>query len=241
MKPLSPPFQTRPTAVSRCCAGGTAAELVLGLVPSTIGSPTPPSTSAAAAPTTAAPGISDEGTFEAPVLTCADWMRRGALAERLGHTLDARSAYRAAVKLSFNLTSYLALMRLEAEAGSACNTALCASQVLNWLQERAGQPSTSSSSSAQAGAGEASSAPSSSTAGAAAPGSGGLILMGMPPSDVVWVMGLVADSSSVADVRRGMADVPPGAQAMLGAVLDEWQRWQQVKVQPALAARQLRQ
>lgn len=64
--------------------------------------------------------------------------------------------------------------------------------------------------------------------------------MGVPPSDVVWVMGLVADSSSVSDVRRGMADVPPGAQAMLGAVLDEWQRWQQVQVQPALAARQLR-
>lgn len=197
--------------------------------------------SAAATPTTAAPGVSNGGTFEPPVLTCADWMRRGALAERLGHTLDARSAYSAAVKVSFNMTAYLALLRLEAAADSIANTALCASEILNWHHKRAGQPNAGNSSgqgdqsSGSTGAGSNSSA----SAGAAA-GSGGLVLMGMPPADVTWGLGLVADISSVDVVRRGMADVPPAAQAMLGAILDEWQRWQQVKVQPALAARQLR-
>jgi len=226
--------------VLRACtpAGGTAAELVLGIAPATVsGSPASTSTT----PTGGASGVSNGGAFEPPVLTCADWMRRGALAERLGHTLDARSAYRAAVKLSFNLTSYLALMRLEAEADSISNTALCASQILGWHQQRAGQHNpggSSGSGSAQGSAQGTSSSASSGGSSGANNASGGLVLMGVPPSEVTWALGVVADCSSVEEVRSGMADIPPAAQAMLSAVLDEWQRWQQVTVAAALAARQ---
>lgn len=205
-----------------------------------IGSPPSGAASTSTTPTGGAGGVNNGGAFEPPVLTCADWMRRGALAERLGHTLDARSAYRAAVKLSFNLTSYLALMRLEAEADSISNTALCASQILGWHQQRAGQhnPGGSSGGSAQGSAQGTSSGASSGGSSGATSASGGLVLMGVPPSEVTWALGLVADCSSVEEVRSGMADVPPAAQAMLSAVLDEWQRWQQVMVAAALAARQ---
>lgn len=207
---------------------------MLGLAPSAVdGSPTS-ATSAATSPATV-PNASDGGAFEPPLLTSADWMRRGALAERLGHTLDARSAYRASVKLSFNLTSYLALMRLEAEAESTGNTALCAAQILGWLQQRAGQPQAGSGS--EQGASLTSSASSSAAAAAA---SGGLVMMGVPPAEVSWALGLVADGSSADEVRRAVADVNPAAQGMLLAVLEEWVRWQGFQVQPALAARQLR-
>lgn len=237
-----------PPAALSPAAGGTAAELVLGMAPATIGGTPTSATSAATSPAAVA-GVSDGGAFEVPVLTSADWMRRGALAERLGHTLDARSAYRAAVKLSFNLTSYLALMRLEAEADSTGNTALCAAQILGWHQQRAGQPQAGSGGSgggsgqaADHGSGTSASATSGGAAGstAAAAGSGGVVLVGVPPSDVVWALGLVADGSSADAVRRVVTDVHPAAQAALLAIMDEWARWQAVQVQPALAARQLR-
>jgi hypothetical protein len=164
-------------------------------------------------------------------------MRRGALAERLMRKHDAQMAYRAAVKLSFNLTSYSSLMRLAAEAHSINNTALCVSEILSWHHRRAGQPNSGSEQGADSS--------SASTAAASSAGSGGLVLMGVPPADVVWALGWVAKycpgGPSVEAMRRGMADVPPAAQAMLMAIVDEWMRWQQVKVQPALAARQLRQ
>lgn len=207
------------------------------MAPATVtGSPLS-SASATTSPMGGGGGVSDGGAFEMPVLTCADWMRRGALAERLGHTLDARSAYRAAVKLSFNLTSYHALMRLEAEAESISNTALCASQILGWHQQRAGQ-SAAGDSGAQGSEGQPGAASSSASA-AAAGGSGSdhLVVMGMPPGEVCWAMGMVADSTSIEEVRRGMSDAAPAAQAKLTAVLDEWQRWQHIKVQPTLAAR----
>jgi hypothetical protein len=143
--------------------------------------------------------------------------------------------------VSFNLTSYLALLRLEAAADSIGNTALCASEILSWHHKRAGQPNAGNSSTqGDHSSGSMSAASNSSTSAGAAAGSGGLVLMGMPPGEVMWGLGMVADTSSAEVVRRGMADVPPAAQAMLGAILDEWQRWQHVKVQPALAARQLR-
>lgn len=65
--------------------------------------------------------------------------------------------------------------------------------------------------------------------------------MNVPPADVSWALGMVADSASADHVRRRLADLPAdGAHGMLAAVLDEWTRWQAVKVQPALAARKLR-
>jgi hypothetical protein len=88
---------------------------VLGLVPDQAGMPRTP--------------VSDGGAITPPGLTCTDWMRRGALAERLGHVSDARAAYRASVKLGFNLAAYTALLRLEAQAGNASDTVLCAAQV----------------------------------------------------------------------------------------------------------------
>lgn len=217
-------------------AGGTAAELVLGLAPSTV-SDTPTSSAAdAATPTTGAAasgGVSDGGAFEPPVLTSTDWMRRGALAERLNNKHDAQMAYRAAVKLSFNLTSYLALMRLAAEVPSITNTALCVSEILNWHHKRAGQPNSGS----EQGPGS-----SASTAAASSGGSGGLVLMGVPPADVAWALGWVTMySGGMEVVRRGMADMPPAAQAMLMAIVDEWMRWQHIKMQPIFAARQVRQ
>jgi hypothetical protein len=96
-------------------AGGSHAELVLGLVPDQEGTPRTP--------------VSDGGNITPPALTSTDWMRRGALAERLGHVSDARAAYRASVKLRFNLAAYTALLRLEAQAGNASDTVLCAAQV----------------------------------------------------------------------------------------------------------------
>jgi hypothetical protein len=145
------------------------------------------------------------------------------------------------VKVAFNMTSYLALMRAEAAADSIGNTVLCASEILNWHHKRAGQPSSGDSSGqGYYTSGSISAARNSGTSAGGAAGSGGLVLMGMPPSDVTWGLGMVADISSAEVVRRGMADVPPAAQAMLRAILDEWERWQQVKVQPGLAARQLK-
>jgi hypothetical protein len=96
-------------------AGGSHAELVLGLVPDQAGTPRTP--------------VSDGGAITPPALTSTDWMRRGALAERLGHVSDARAAYRASVKLGFNLAAYTALLRLEAQAGNTSDTVLCAAQV----------------------------------------------------------------------------------------------------------------
>lgn len=224
---------TRPCACP--AAGGTAAELVLGLALSTVsGTPTSAAADSATPTTAAAPGgVSDGGAFEPPVLTCTDWMRRGALAERLNNKHDAQMAYRAAVKLSFNLTSYLALMRLAAEAQSINNTALCVSEILSWHHKRAGQPNSGS----EQGPGS-----SASTAAAASAGSGGLVLMGVPPADVAWALGWVTKySGGLEAVRRGMADVPPAAQAMLMAIVDDWMRWQHIKMQPVFAARQLRQ
>jgi hypothetical protein len=112
-----------------CCghftpAGGNHAELVLGLVPDTAGTPRTP--------------VSDGGNITPPALTSTDWMRRGALAERLGHMSDARAAYRASVKLGFNLAAYTALLRLEAQAGNASDTVLCAAQVRHVVEWVAG-------------------------------------------------------------------------------------------------------
>lgn len=169
-------------------AGCTQAELVLGLLPESATPRTP---------------ISDGGNLNPPTLTATDWMRRGALAERLGHVSDARAAYRASVKLHFNLMSYLALLRLEAQAGNINDTQLCAAQVLAWHQQRLAQLSGSSSSSRD------------------------VIVRGVPPDVVGWALGLVADSSSVEDVKQAAATA--GAPSAVMALLDEWDDWQHVK------------
>jgi hypothetical protein len=109
-----------------CPAGGSHAELVLGLVPDHAGTPRTP--------------VSDGGNITPPALTSTDWMRRGALAERLGHVSDARAAYRASVKLGFNLAAYTALLRLEAQAGNASDTVLCAAQVGGHVHGAGGVP-----------------------------------------------------------------------------------------------------
>lgn len=186
-----------PLCRSPLCPGGTHAELVLGLVPDA-GSPP-------------AGRVSDGGALQPPLLTAADWMRRGALAERLGHVGDARAAYRASVKLGFSLSSYMALLRLEAAAGSASDTLLCAGQVLSWHQQRlgGGKAGSGGSTSAAAAAGASSS-------------SSSVVVMGVPPEAVVWALGLLADAIGVDAARVAAAGGPPA----LLAVLDEWQRWQ---------------
>jgi hypothetical protein len=102
--------------------GGTHAEIVLGLVPGA-GSLTP--------------AHRDGGHTQTPNIIGTDWLRRGALAERLRHVTDARAAYRAAVKLGFSLSAYLALLRLEAEVGEVADTLLCAQLVSTWHAGRA--------------------------------------------------------------------------------------------------------
>jgi hypothetical protein len=67
-----------------------------------------------------------------PSLTANDWMRRGALAERLYHDGEALLAYRCCVRSGFNLTAWLAIMRLASQA-SDIQLALSAVQtVLSW-------------------------------------------------------------------------------------------------------------
>lgn len=168
-------------------SGASHAELVLGLVAQSDTPRTP---------------VSDGGNLSPPTLTATDWMRRGALAERLGHVSDARAAYRASVKLHFNLTSYLALLRLEAQAGNASDTLLCAAQVLAWHQQRLAQLGGSSGAD--------------------------VVVAGVPPAVVAWALGLVADSSSVDTVKQ--AATTAAAPSAVMAALDEWAKWHQVKV-----------
>ena len=101
--------------------GGTHAEIVLGLVPGAQ-SPTP---------------AHGDSHLQIPHITSTDWLRRGALAERLRHVTDARAAYRAAVKKGFSVSAYLALLRLEAEVGEVTDTVLCAQLVSTWHASKA--------------------------------------------------------------------------------------------------------
>jgi len=63
----------------------------------------------------------EEGTAEAEAAlgTHGDWLRRGALCERLRRGADAERAYRIAVHLSFSLGAWAALARLYADWGWA--------------------------------------------------------------------------------------------------------------------------
>eukprot|EP00879_Flechtneria_rotunda_P009059 GHRR01009484.1.p1 GENE.GHRR01009484.1~~GHRR01009484.1.p1 ORF type:complete len:565 (+),score=260.76 GHRR01009484.1:183-1697(+) len=172
--------------------GGTHAELVLGLVLGESGSPHTQ--------------LADRGALQPPALTSTDWMRRGGLAERLGRVDDARAAYCAAVKLHFNLTSYLALLRLEAQAGSVSDTLLCAAQLLDWHNQRISQAKGGSSSGS------------------------GVMALGVPPEAVIWALGVLADTVSLDEIR-GLAD---GAPDEVLAVFNDWQRWQQAEVPESL-------
>lgn len=194
----------RPPPPCCCCracpAGGSHAELVLGLVPEQAGgTPRTP--------------LSDGGNINPPALTSTDWMRRGALAERLGHVSDARAAYRAAVKLGFSLAAYSALLRLEAGAGNASDAVLCAAQVMAWQQQRLAQGGSSSGSSSS------------------------VVRMGVPPELVTWGLGLAASSSSADELLLAAARAPNAA-AELKAVLHEWSKWQQVAVPEPLQPQQ---
>ncbi|WIA09915.1 hypothetical protein OEZ85_010129 [Tetradesmus obliquus] len=180
--------------------GGSHAELVLGLVPEQAGgTPRTP--------------LSDGGNINPPALTSTDWMRRGALAERLGHVSDARAAYRAAVKLGFSLAAYSALLRLEAGAGNVSDAVLCAAQVMAWQQQRLAQGGSSSGSSSS------------------------VVRMGVPPELVTWGLGLAASSSSADELLLAAARAPNAA-AELKAVLHEWSKWQQVAVPEPLQPQQ---
>ena len=97
----------------------------------------PASGSGAAAATPRAASADAAVGPKPPALASADWARRGALAERLGHAHDARTAYRVAVTLGFSLASYLALLRLEAQAGAVADALMSAQQVLLWHEARA--------------------------------------------------------------------------------------------------------
>lgn len=97
-------------------------------------------------------GGDDAAGPKPPVLTAADWARRGFLAERLGHTNNARTAYRVAVTLAFNLTAYTALLRLEAQAGAVADALMSAQQLLLWHEARALAALGSANSSTHSGA-----------------------------------------------------------------------------------------
>lgn len=120
-------------------AGVTHAELVLGShsgrggSSSTTPSAVPPGSDQAARIS----GSGDAAGPTPPVLTASDWARRGFLAERLGHTHNARTAYRVAVTLAFSVTAYTALLRLEAQAGAVADALMSAQQLLLWHDARA--------------------------------------------------------------------------------------------------------
>jgi hypothetical protein len=172
--------------------GRSHAELVLGTVPS----------GDLAAAASLAHTVNDAGSLSPPVLTSSDWMRRGALAERLGHVGDARAAYSAAVQLHFSLSCYTALLRLSAQAGSVSDVFVCAAQVLTWHQQRID--------SGGGGGG-----------GASGSGSTSIITTGVPPEVVSWAVGLLA-------AHEGWAAPPVDMPPALVPVLQSWKKWQSV-------------
>eukprot|EP00775_Hariotina_reticulata_P003294 gene3294-3570_t len=156
--------------------------------------------------------VNDGGSLSPPVLTASDWMRRGALAERLGHVSDARAAYCAAVHLHFNLTCYTALLRLSAIAGSVGDVFVCATQILAWHQQRLEMAAGTSS--ANGGRGSQS-----------------VAVTGLPPKVVAWAVGLLASGRGTGHGawRTSPTDMPPS----LVSVFDAWLKWQSVVWQDA--------
>lgn len=127
-------------------------------------------------------GVGGGGRADAPLLSAAEWARRGALAERLGASEDAAEAYRASLALAPGaLTPASALLRLEAAAGRLAPALQAAAQVLSWHQQRA----------AALGASEAA---------ADAP----------PPMSVAWALALLCEQHGSQAVMDGVAAVTAG-------------------------------
>ena len=146
-------------------------------------------------------GGGDEGAGpKPPILTAADWARRGFLAERLGHTNNARTAYRVAVTLAFSLSAYTALLRLEAQAGAVADALMSAQQLLLWHDARAA-----------AVMGSGSSAP------------GGLA---RAPTPVSWFIGELAAGQGVERVTRALEE-DATAHALLLRELQAWLQQQE--------------
>jgi hypothetical protein len=141
-----------------------------------------------------------------PVLTAADWARRGFLAERLGHVHAARTAYRVAVSLAFSLAAYTALLRLEAQAGAVADALMCAQQLLLWHEARA---------SALTGGG-----------GSAGGGAGQGGALQRAPTPVAWFVGELAAGQGPSRVRRALED-DASAHPSLLRELAAWQQLQE--------------
>jgi hypothetical protein len=153
-----------------------------------------------AAPDTSALRASDAAGPKPPALTSADWARRGFLAERLGHTHDARTAYRVAVTLGFSLSAYTALLRLEAAAGAISDALMSAQQLLLWHETRAAA-----------------------VLGAATDGGATASLLPRAPYFVQWFVAELGAGQGLDAVRRSLSEeseTPP--HVLLGKELDEW-------------------
>lgn len=162
---------------------------------------------------------SDAAGPRPPALMAADWARRGFLAERLGHTHDARTAYRVAVTLAFNLTAYMALLRLEAQAGAVADALMSAQQLMLWHEAHAAAVLGA----AAGGAGSSS-----------ASGRSGLLTR--TPAPVQRFIGELAWGQGADHVQRALQEDSGGsAHPLLLKEVVEW-RQQQDRDKEALAA-----
>jgi hypothetical protein len=142
------------------------------------------------------------------VLASADWARRGFLAERLGHTHNARTAYRVAVTLAFSLASYLALLRLEVQAGGLADALSSAQQLLLWHEARAAD-----------------------VLGVA--GTGSPSLLRRLPAPLSWFLGELAAQQGAAQVQHALEE-EASAHPLLLRELAAWQRQQERDSRAAL-------
>jgi len=143
-----------------------------------------------------------------PPLTSGDWARRGFLAERLGHTHDARTAFRVAVTLGFSLSAYTRLLGLEAAAGALADALMSAQQLLLWHETQA--------------AALLGTMPTSGGGGAAAGGT----LLTHAPVLVQWFLAELAAAPGAEHVRRALSDDLEAPHPLLAKELDAWQKLQ---------------
>lgn len=170
----------------------------------------------AAAAAAAAAARGDAAGPTPPQLAAVDWARRGFLAERLGHTHVARSAYRVAIALGFSLSAYTALLRLEAGAGATADTLLAAGQLLAWHEARAAAVMGATASGVQAGGGA---------------GDSHTCLSALP-APVVTFLGDLAAGVGVARVTDALRDEADTPHPLLAPAVAAWALQQERDAEP---------
>ena len=153
------------------------------------------------------PGGEDASGPKPPQLGCVDWARRGFLAERLGHTHVARSAYRVAAALGFSIAAYTALLRLEAAAGAVADTLMAAQQLLLWHDARAAALIGATAAAVAAGRGASSAT-----------------LLQAAPQPIAWFLAELAGSMGAERVRAVLSEDGEQTHPLLLRELEAWDR-----------------